>query len=101
MVHVNVQEIRTPEIDAQLVAESIAQQIEKRISYKRAMKQSVFRGMRMGAKGMRVRIAGRLGGAEMARVDGDKVRQGAASYPESRHRLRLYRGEDDLRPYRH
>jgi small subunit ribosomal protein S3 len=73
MVHVNVQEIRTPEIDAQLVAESIAQQIERRISYKRAMKQSVFRGMRMGAKGMRVRIAGRLGGAEMARVDGDKA----------------------------
>jgi len=72
MVHVNVQEIRQPEIDAQLVAESIAQQIEKRISYKRAMKQSVFRGMRMGAKGMRVRVAGRLGGAEMARVDGEK-----------------------------
>lgn len=72
MVHVNVQEIRNPELDAQLVAESIAQQIEKRISYKRAMKQSVFRTMRMGGKGIRVRIAGRLGGAEMARVDGDK-----------------------------
>jgi len=72
MVHVNVQEVRQPEIDAQLVAESIAQQIEKRISYKRAMKQSVFRAMRMGAKGIRVRVAGRLGGAEMARVDGDK-----------------------------
>ena len=66
MVHVNVQEIRSPELDAQLVAESIAQQIEKRISYKRAMKQSVFRTMRMGGKGIRVRIAGRLGGAEMA-----------------------------------
>jgi small subunit ribosomal protein S3 len=72
MVHVNVQEIRQPELDAQLVSESIAQQIEKRISYKRAMKQAVFRSMRMGAKGIRVRIAGRLGGAEMARVDGDK-----------------------------
>lgn len=73
MVHVNVQEIRSPELDAQLVAESIAEQIEKRISYKRAMKQSVFRSMRMGAKGIRIRIAGRLGGAEMARVDGDKA----------------------------
>lgn len=72
MVHVNVQEIRQPETNAQLVAESIAQQIEKRISYKRAMKQAVFRAMRMGGKGIRVRIAGRLGGAEMARVDGDK-----------------------------
>lgn len=73
MVHVNVQEIRNPELEAQLVAESIAQQIEKRISYKRAMKQSVFRTMRMGGKGIRVRIAGRLGGAEMARVDGDRA----------------------------
>lgn len=72
MVHVNVQEIRTPELDAQLVAESIAQQIEKRISYKRASKQAIFRTMRMGAKGIRVRIAGRLGGSEMARVDGDR-----------------------------
>lgn len=71
-VLVNVQEIRTPELDAQLVAESIAQQIEKRISYKRACKQSVFRSMRMGAKGIKVRVAGRLGGSEMARVDGDK-----------------------------
>lgn len=71
-VHVSVQEVRQPEIDAQLVAESIAQQIEKRISYKRAMKQSVTRGMRFGAKGIRVRVAGRLGGAEMARVDTDK-----------------------------
>jgi small subunit ribosomal protein S3 len=72
MVHVNVQEIRNPEIDAQLVAESIAQQIEKRISYKRANKQAVLRSMRMGAKGIRIRVAGRLGGSEMARVDGDK-----------------------------
>lgn len=73
MVHVNVQEIRNPDLDAQLVAESIAQQIEKRISYKRASKQAVFRTMRMGAKGIRTRIAGRLGGAEMARVDGDRA----------------------------
>jgi len=72
-VHVNVQEIRTPELDAQLVAESIAQQIEKRISYKRASKQAVLRTMRMGAKGIKVRVAGRLGGSEMARVDTEKA----------------------------
>lgn len=72
-VHVNVQEIRTPELDAQLVAESIAQQIEKRTSHKRASKQAVLRTMRMGAKGIRVRVSGRLGGSEMARVDGDKA----------------------------
>lgn len=71
-VHVNVQEIRNPETDAQLVAESIAQQIEKRVAYKRAMKQAVTRTMRMGAKGIRVRCAGRLAGAEMARVESEK-----------------------------
>ncbi|MBI2844465.1 MAG: 30S ribosomal protein S3 [Armatimonadetes bacterium] len=68
-VHVAVEEVRQPELDAQLVAESIAQQVEKRIAYKRAMKQAVLRTMRMGAKGIRVRLAGRLGGAEMARVE--------------------------------
>lgn len=72
MVIVNVQEIRSPETNAQLVAESIAQQIEKRISYKRAMKQAVFRAMKMGAQGVKIRMAGRLGGAEMARVDNEK-----------------------------
>lgn len=71
-VHVSVQEIRQPELDAYLVAESIAQQIEKRISYKRAMKQAVTRSMRFGAKGIKIRVAGRLGGAEMARVEIDK-----------------------------
>ncbi|MBO7393674.1 MAG: 30S ribosomal protein S3 [Abditibacteriota bacterium] len=72
-VVVNVSEIRSPETDAQLVAESIAQQIERRISYKRAMKQSVFRATKAGAKGIRIRVAGRLGGAEMARVENDKA----------------------------
>ena len=72
-VHVAVEEIRQPELDAQLVSEAIAQQIEKRIAYKRAMKQSILRTMRMGSKGIRVRCAGRLGGAEMARVEIDRA----------------------------
>lgn len=71
-VHVAVEEVRQPELDAQLVAESIAQQIERRISYKRAIKQAVGRSMRMGAKGIRIRCSGRLGGAEMARVESMK-----------------------------
>ncbi|MHB0912292.1 MAG: 30S ribosomal protein S3 [Armatimonadota bacterium] len=71
-VHVNVQEIRRPELDAQLVAESIAAQIEKRISFKRAMRQSILRTMRMGAKGIKVNVAGRLNGAEIARRESDK-----------------------------
>lgn len=71
-VHVAVEEIRQPELDAQLVAESIALQIERRISHKRAMKQTITRTMRMGAKGIKIRCAGRLGGAEMARVEVDR-----------------------------
>jgi len=66
-VHVNIQEIKHPDIDAQLVAESVAQQIEKRIAYKRAMRQSIMRAMKLGIKGIRVMCAGRLSGAEMAR----------------------------------
>jgi len=71
-VAVNVQEIRNPELDGQLVSESIAQQLEKRIAPKRAIRQAIQRSMRMGAQGIRVLIAGRLGGAEMARREGGK-----------------------------
>jgi small subunit ribosomal protein S3 len=67
-VKLNIQEIHQPELDAQLVAESIAEQITKRVSYKRAMKQATQRAMRLGALGVKIRCAGRLGGAEMARV---------------------------------
>ncbi|MHB0999761.1 MAG: 30S ribosomal protein S3 [Armatimonadota bacterium] len=71
-VHVNVQEIRRPELEAQLVAESIASQLEKRVSHKRAMRQSIMRTMRMGAKGIKTQAGGRLGGSEMARSESDK-----------------------------
>ena len=70
-VAVNIVEIKVPELDAQLVAENIAQQIEKRVSYRRAMKQAISRTMRMGAKGCKVTISGRLGGAEMSRRERD------------------------------
>jgi small subunit ribosomal protein S3 len=66
-VHVDVEEVERPEVNAYLVAEGIAQQIERRISYKRAMKQAVQRAMRFGAQGAMVTCAGRLFGAEMAR----------------------------------
>lgn len=71
-VNVTIQEIRQPDLDAQLVSESIAQQIEKRIAPKRAIRQALQRSMRMGAKGIKVNVAGRLGGAEMARREQDK-----------------------------
>ncbi len=66
-VQLNIREIQQPELDAYLVARAIAEQIERRIVYRRAMKQAMFRTMQAGAKGMRVRCAGRLGGAEIAR----------------------------------
>ena len=69
-VHLNIMEIRKPDMDAQLVAENIAQQLEKRVSFRRAMKQSMQRVTRAGAKGVKILVSGRLGGAEIARSEG-------------------------------
>jgi small subunit ribosomal protein S3 len=66
-VNLNIQEIRKPDVDAQLVAENVAQQMERRVSFRRAMKKAVQSTMRGGAKGIRIHCAGRLGGAEMSR----------------------------------
>jgi small subunit ribosomal protein S3 len=68
-VNINVLEIKSPDTDAQLVAENIAQQLEKRISFRRALKQSIQRAMRGGAKGMKAKVSGRLGGADIARSE--------------------------------
>lgn len=68
-IYVDIQEIKTPELDAQLVAENIALQLERRISFRRAMKKAVQTAMDFGAVGIKVRCAGRLGGAELARVE--------------------------------
>ena len=68
-VHININEVRKPEIDAVLVAASIAQQLERRVAFRRAMKRAVQSAMRMGAQGIRINVGGRLGGAEIARVE--------------------------------
>ncbi len=68
-LHLNIVEIRRPEVDAQLVAENICQQLERRVSFRRALKRSVQNAMRMGAQGIRINAAGRLGGAEIARTE--------------------------------
>lgn len=68
-VQINVEEIRKPELDAQLVAEGIAQQLERRIMYRRAMKRSVTNTMRLGAEGIKINLGGRLNGAEIARSE--------------------------------
>ena len=68
-VHLNIVEVRKPEVDSQLVAENIAQQLERRVAFRRAMKRSMQSAMRLGAKGVRINVSGRLGGAEIARME--------------------------------
>ena len=69
-VHISISEIKSPDLSAQLVAENIAVQLERRVSFRRAMKQAIQRTLRSGAKGIRVQVSGRLGGAEIARTEG-------------------------------
>lgn len=68
-VHLNIEEIKKPELDSTLVAESIAQQLEQRVMFRRAMKRAVTSAMKSGAKGIRISVSGRLGGAEIARTE--------------------------------
>ena len=88
-LHLNIVEVRKPELDAQLVGESIAQQLERRVSFRRAMKRAVQNAMRMGALGIRVNVAGRLGGAEIARTEW---------YREGRVPLHTLRADIDYAP---
>ena len=68
-VHINIEEIRKPELDGALVAQSVAQQLERRVMFRRAMKRAVQNAMRIGAKGIKIQVSGRLGGAEIARTE--------------------------------
>ncbi|MDY0250390.1 MAG: 30S ribosomal protein S3 [Pseudomonas sp.] len=68
-VHINIEEIRKPELDGLLVAQSVAQQLERRVMFRRAMKRAVQNAMRLGAKGIKIQVGGRLGGAEIARTE--------------------------------
>lgn len=68
-VHINIEEIRKPELDGLLVAQSVAQQLERRVMFRRAMKRAVQNAMRIGAKGIKIQVSGRLGGAEIARTE--------------------------------
>src|ERR1700730_15117564 len=85
-VRLNIAEIRKPELDAQLVGDSIAQQIEKRVMFRRAMKRAVMSTMRSGALGVKVRVSGRLNGSEIARTE---------RYPEGRIPLHTFRADID------
>jgi len=88
-VHINIEEIRKPELDAYLVARNVAQQLERRVQFRRAMKRVIQNTMRLGAKGIKVRVAGRLGGAEIARSE---------SYHEGRVPLHTLRADIDYSP---
>ena len=68
-VHINIEEIRKPDVDARLVAQNVAQQLERRVQFRRAMRRVIQNAMRLGAEGIKVRVAGRLGGAEIARSE--------------------------------
>jgi len=85
-VRINISEIRKPELDAQLVADGIAQQLERRVMFRRAMKRAVTNTMRIGALGIKVRVSGRLNGAEIARTE---------TYREGRVPLHTFRAEID------
>lgn len=85
-VHVSIEEVRKPELDARLVAESVAQQLERRIMFRRAMKRAVTTAIRAGAQGIKVSVAGRLGGSEIARTEW---------YREGRVPLQTFRADID------
>jgi small subunit ribosomal protein S3 len=68
-VHINIEEVRKPDLDAKLVAQSVAQQLERRVMFRRAMKRVVQNAMRQGAEGIKIQVSGRLGGAEIARTE--------------------------------
>ena len=100
-VGLNIEEIRKPEIDAQLISDSIAQQLEKRIMFRRAMKRAMQNAMRLGAQGIKVMSSGRLNGVEIARARVVSRRPRAAAHAACRHRLRIFRSAHDVRRHRH
>lgn len=88
-VHINIEEVRKPELDGKLVAESVANQLERRVMFRRAMKRAVQNAMRLGAKGIKIQVSGRLGGAEIARSEW---------YREGRVPLHTLRADIDYAP---
>ena len=99
-VQLNILEVKNPEIEAQLVAQGIAEQLSSRVSFRRAMRKGMQWAQRAGAKGVRVQVSGRLGGAEMSRSEFYREGRVPAAHAPREHRLRLLRGQDHLRPHR-
>ena len=99
-VQLNILEVKNPEVDAQLVAQGVAEQLSSRVSFRRAMRKSMQTTMKAGAKGIRVQCSGRLGGAEMSRSEFYREGRVPLHTLRAEHRLRLLRGQDDVRPDR-
>ncbi|MGD9202864.1 MAG: 30S ribosomal protein S3, partial [Chitinispirillia bacterium] len=85
-IHINIKEVKKPEMDSQLVADNIARQVQKRVSYKKAIKKAISTAMRMGAEGIKICVGGRLNGAEIARTE---------TYKEGRIPLHTLRADID------
>ena len=96
-VFIDIIEVNKPELDAQLVSENIALQLEKRVSFRRAMRKSVDSALRFGCKGIKVRVSGRLNGNEIARSEWYLQGRLPLHTLERRYRLRLHRGQHHLR----
>ena len=99
-VQLNILEVKNPEIDAQLVAQGIAEQLSSRVAFRRAMRKGMQSAKRAGAKGIRVQVSGRLGGAEMSRTEFYREGRVPLHTLRAQHRLRLLRGPHHLRPHR-
>ncbi len=96
-VFVDIQEVHKPELDAQLVSEAIALQLEKRVGFRRAMRKAVDSALRFGCKGIKVRVSGRLNGNEIARSEWYLQGTFAAAHAAGRHRVWIFGSQDDLR----
>ncbi len=92
----NITEVKRPEVDAQLVSENVALQLERRVSFRRAMKRNVSQAMKFGAKGIKIMCSGRLAGAEMARTEWYREGTRASSDHQGRHRIRHRDGKDQV-----
>ena len=99
-IEIKIEEVTRPEIDAQLISEDIAEQLQKRSSFRRTMKRSLEQTMDGGARGVKIQLSGRLGGSEMSRTEVGQPRVDPPEHAPGQDRLRLLRGQDGARPHR-
>ena len=99
-IEIKIVEVARPEIDAQLISEDIAEQLQKRSSFRRTMKRAIEQTMDGGAKGVKIQLSGRLGGTEMSRTEATAAGSVPSQHAAGSGRLRLHRGQDGPGPYR-